>query len=62
MFLAAKEGHLDVCKLIVEDGDHPNDVTSSYKSNILHKAAESGSIECIQYFLGYNIDIMVSDN
>ena len=57
LHLAAKNGHLKICRELLKNYNFDVHARDDYGWNVLHKAAQSGDLELLQYFIetGSNI-------
>ncbi|CAH1955829.1 unnamed protein product [Acanthoscelides obtectus] len=58
---AARNGHLDVCKLLIDSGANINAVTNGGVT-ALSRAASTGHKEIVEYLLGKNADPFIQDS
>lgn len=58
---AARNNHLELCKLLLKSGADPNLITNSCKSSPLHRAAYMGLHEIVKLLLEHKSDPLLKD-
>lgn len=59
---AARNGHLDVCKYLINNGAAINATTRSGNATALHRACSTGREDVVRYLLEKKADVSVEDS
>jgi ankyrin repeat protein len=58
---AANNGHLDVCRLLLDKGAEMNRIGGGYKETALHRAARHGRMSVLQLLVGRGANVTLRD-
>lgn len=58
---AARNGHSDVCEMLLLSGANPDARTRSIKATPLHRAASQGHVETVEKLLKYRANVNLKD-
>ena len=62
LHIAANQGHLNLCKVLIKKHKFGVHITDNYGWTALHHSAESGSYELVKYFASKKADIQLRTN
>lgn len=59
---SSRNGHLDVCRLLLKNGANVNAKTRSGNSTSLHRASSTGKLSIVKLLVDFKADIGTTDS